>query len=63
MRLVAIAAALEGARRAEAAKAGAMDRHTLREGVIRLDALGLRGWWTRGRATIPAALMTGSARS
>lgn len=43
LRLVAIAAALEGAGRAEAAKAGAMDRQTLRDWVIRFNARGPEG--------------------
>jgi putative transposase len=43
LRLLAIAVALEGAARAEAAKAGAMDRQTLRDGVIRFNEAGPEG--------------------
>ncbi len=40
LRLMAIARALEGASRAEAPKAGAMDRQTLRDWVIRFNNAG-----------------------
>jgi transposase len=43
LRLIAIARALEGARRAEAAKAGAMDRQTLRDWVLRFNEAGPAG--------------------
>jgi len=43
LRLLAIAVALEGAPRAEAAKAGAMDRQTLRDWVIRFNEAGPEG--------------------
>jgi len=43
LRLVAIAAALDGASRAEAAKAGAMDRQTLRDWVVRFNQAGPQG--------------------
>ena len=43
LRLLAIAVALEGAARAEAAKAGAMDRQTLRDWVIRFNEAGPEG--------------------
>jgi transposase len=43
LRLVAIAAALEGASRAEAAKAAAIDRQSLRDWVIRVNAAGPKG--------------------
>ena len=43
LRLVAIALALEGAPRAEAAKTGAMDRQTLRDWVIRFNEAGPQG--------------------
>jgi putative transposase len=42
-RLLAIAAALEGALRAEAAKIGGMDRQTLRDWVIRFNEQGPDG--------------------
>ena len=41
-RLLAIAAVLDGASRAEAAKAGGMDRQTLRDWVIRFNEQGPR---------------------
>jgi transposase len=43
LRLVAIAAALDGASRAEAAKAGVMDRQTLRDWVVRFNKAGPDG--------------------
>jgi transposase len=43
LRLVAIAAALQGASRAEAARAGAMDRQTLRDWVLRFNQSGTQG--------------------
>jgi transposase len=43
LRLMAIALALEGASRADAAKAGAMDRQTLRDWVIRFNDAGPQG--------------------
>ena len=43
LRLVAIALALEGALRAEAAKSGTMDRQTLRDWVIRFNKAGPQG--------------------
>jgi transposase len=43
LRLMAIAAALDGACRGEAAKAGAMDRQTLRDWVARFNAAGPTG--------------------
>jgi transposase len=43
LRLLAIARALEGASRAEAAKAGAMDRQTLHDWVIRFNQAGPEG--------------------
>jgi transposase len=42
-RLLAIAAVLDGAPRAEAARTGGMDRQTLRDWVIRFNALGPDG--------------------
>ena len=42
-RLLAIAAVLDGASRAEAAKVGGMDRQTLRDWVIRFNAQGPEG--------------------
>src|SRR5215208_8379853 len=42
-RLLAIAAVLDGASRAEAAKAGGMDRQTLRDWVIRFNEQGPDG--------------------
>ena len=42
-RLLAIAAVLDGASRAEAAKAGGMDRQTLRDWVIRFNEKGPEG--------------------
>ncbi len=43
LRLLAIAAALDGASRDEAAKAGGMDRQTLRDWVIRFNEAGPQG--------------------
>jgi transposase len=43
LRLLAIAAALDGARRVQAAKSGAMDRQTLRDWVIRFNEAGPQG--------------------
>src|SRR6476659_1899172 len=42
-RLLAIAAVLDGASRAEAAKTGGMDRQTLRDWVIRFNEQGQEG--------------------
>ena|SRR5690348_2147632 len=42
-RLLAIAAVLDGASRAEAARIGGMDRQTLRDWVIRFNARGPEG--------------------
>ena len=49
LRLVAIALALEGAPRAEAAKIGAMDRQTLRDWVIRFNKAGPDGLLDRSK--------------
>ena len=43
LRLIAIAAVLEGARRHEAARQGGMDRQTLRDWVHRFNAGGVEG--------------------
>src|SRR5271166_4235545 len=47
-RLLAIAAVLDGASRAEAAKVGGMDRQTLRDWVIRFNEHGPDGFPNRG---------------
>lgn len=49
-RLLAIALVLEGASRAEAARAGGMDRQTLRDWVIRYNEAGVAGLLDRPRA-------------
>lgn len=52
-RMLAIAFVLEGASRAEAAKAGAMDRQTLRDWVHRYNAAGIDGLANRPRRNGP----------
>jgi len=59
LRLMAIAAALEGARRAEAAKAGAMDRQTLRDWVIRFNEAGPEGLLDRQKGHARCRLAEG----
>lgn len=46
-RMVSLALVVEGAQRAEAAKAGGMDRQTLRDGVHRFNAEGLEGLYDK----------------
>ena len=53
-RLVALALVLEGASRAAAARAGGMDRQTLRDWVIRYNEAGVDGLRDRpGRGAAP----------
>src|SRR3954465_6857746 len=49
-RMLALALVLEGASREEAARAGGMDRQTLRDGVHRYNAEGLAGLHDRHRS-------------
>jgi hypothetical protein len=63
LRLVAIAAALDGASRDEAAKAGAMDRQTLRDWVLRSMKPGQQGFSTGPRGTLTAGSMRANWRS
>ena len=63
MRLLAIADALEGRSRKEAAELAGMDRQTRRDRVIRCNAAGLEGRRDRPRARGPAALPLGAAAS
>ncbi len=70
-RLLALANALEGMSRAEAARAAGMDRQTLRDWVIRFNAAGVAGlrdqprsgrrsWMTQGeQATLKAIVLRG----
>ena len=55
-RLLAIAAVLEGASRAEAAKIGGMDRQTLRDWVIRFNDQGADGLINIPSPGVPAKL-------
>jgi transposase len=55
-RLLAIAAVLDGASRTEAAKAGGMDRQTLRDWVIRFNELGPEGLINRPSPGCPGKL-------
>jgi hypothetical protein len=57
-RLLAVAAVLDGATRAEAAKTGGMDRQTLRDWVIRFNERG-----PEGLINIPSPGMTPRALS
>jgi transposase len=55
-RLVALALVLEGASRTAAARAGGMDRQTLRDWVIRYNELGVDGLHDRPRSGRPPRL-------
>jgi len=55
-RLLAIATVLDGASREEAAKAGGMDRQTLRDWVIRFNELGPEGLINRPSPGCPGKL-------
>src|SRR5215813_9020909 len=55
-RLLAIAAVLDGASRAEAAKAGGMDRQTLRDWVIRFNEQGPEGLISKPSPGAPGKL-------
>jgi putative transposase len=55
-RLLALAAVLDGASREEAAKAGGMDRQTLRDWVIRFNELGPEGLINRPSPGCPGKL-------
>ena len=55
-RILAIASALDGASRADAARAAGMDRQTLRDWVLRYNAYGLDGLADRPRAGRPPKL-------
>ena len=59
MRLLAIANALEGMRRAEAARLAGMERQALRDAVVRYNAEGPDGLHDRPRAGRPEALTPG----
>ncbi len=59
LRLVALAAALDGARRVQAATSGAMDRQTLRDGVIRFNQAGPQGLMDRPKGHAPCRLAEG----
>ena len=61
-RLLAIAAVLDGASRAEAAKVGGMDRQTLRDWVIRFNEQGPDGLINVPAPGAPAKLNTGTGR-
>ena len=58
-RLLAIANALDGLSRAEAARLAGMERQALRDAVIRYNAEGLSGLHDRSRAGRPEALTPG----
>src|SRR3954453_14791213 len=55
-RMLAIAAALEGAGRAEAARLPGMERQALRDAVVRYNAEGLAGLRDRPKSGRPARL-------
>jgi transposase len=55
-RLIALALALEGASRSEAARAGGMDRQTLRDWVLRYNEEGIAGVADRPRSGRPLVL-------
>jgi transposase len=59
MRLLAIANALEGLSRAEAARLAGMERQALRDAVIRYNAEGVEGLHDRPRSGRPEALTEG----
>lgn len=59
MRLLAIANALEGMSRAEAARLAGMERQALRDAVIRYNAAGPEGLHDRPRSGRPEALADG----
>jgi putative transposase len=59
MRLIAIANALEGLSRAEAARLAGMERQALRDAVVRYNAEGPRGLHDRPRSGRPEALTPG----
>ena len=56
MRLLAIANALEGMPRAEAARLAGMERQALRDAVLRYNAEGVDGLHDRPRSDRPEAL-------
>jgi putative transposase len=59
MRLLAIANALEGMSRAEAARLAGMERQALRDAVLRYNAEGAEGLHDRPRSGRPEALTEG----
>jgi transposase len=59
MRLLAVANALEGMSRAEAARLAGMERQALRDAVIRDNAEGVAGRHDRPRSGRPEALTDG----
>jgi transposase len=59
MRLLAVANALEGMSRAEAARLAGMERQALRDAVIRYNAEGVAGLHDRPRSGRPEALTDG----
>ena len=59
MRLLAIAHALDGFSRAEAARLAGMERQALRDAVVRYNAEGLKGLHDRPRSGRPEALSEG----
>ena len=59
MRLLAIASALEGRSRAEAARLAGMERQALRDAVIRYNAEGPQGLHDRPRSGRPEGLTAG----
>ena len=59
MRLLAIANALEGLSRAEAARLAGMERQALRDAVLRYNAEGVEGLHDRPRSGRPAGLTPG----
>jgi transposase len=59
MRLLAVANALEGMSRAEAARLAGMERQALRDAVIRYNAEGVAGLHDRPRSGRPEALPDG----
>src|SRR5512134_3609477 len=59
MRLLAIASALEGMSRAEAARLAGMERQALRDAALRYNAEGLDGLHDRPRSGRPEALTPG----
>jgi transposase len=60
LRMLALANALEGLSRAEAARLAGMERQALRDAVVRYNAEGLAGLYDRPKPGRPPRLSAGS---